>query len=61
MPDYIAQGDGGFNTFVGTFAGYVNTHLTEFGIEAAEMSPINAAITAWNAAYGRKQRVKTHG
>jgi hypothetical protein len=59
MADYIPSGDGDFDTFVENFATYINAHLAEFGLVAADMTAINAALVIWNAAFTAHEPAQT--
>jgi len=49
MADFIPDGDCPFDEYVESFYSYVNGHLTEFGLVAADLTPIGTALSAWNA------------
>jgi len=50
MADFLPQADPDFNTFTANFVGYVNSHLAEFGLVAADLAPLVAALSAWTTA-----------
>ena len=49
--DYIPSADADFDVWQQNFYTYVNTHLAELGLTAAELAPLTASQTAWQNAY----------
>jgi hypothetical protein len=52
MPnDYIPSADADFDGWQQNFYSYVNAHLAELGLVAADLAPLTASQTAWQNAY----------
>lgn len=51
MSDFIPTTDADFNTFSSNLKTYVNAHLADFGLVAADVTALNDAQTAWDTAY----------
>ncbi|PYS81018.1 MAG: hypothetical protein DMF67_18305 [Acidobacteria bacterium] len=52
MPDYIPDSDADFDSWQQNLYGYVNSHLSEIGLTAADLTPLAAAQTTWRDAFG---------
>jgi hypothetical protein len=44
MADFLPRGEAAFSSFVVNSASYVYSHLPDFGLVAADMARINAAL-----------------
>lgn len=49
--DYIPQGDADFDVWQQNFYAYVNAHLPELGLSAADLAPLTASQANWQTAY----------
>jgi hypothetical protein len=59
VPDYIPGADPSFDVWQANFISVVNANLAGYGLVAADMTPIVAAQTTWNAALPAHQTAAT--
>ena len=49
--DYIPDGDALFDAWQNNFAAYVNGHLSDLGLSAADVLGLNGSAAAWSSGY----------
>jgi len=51
MPDYLPAADAQFDTWQVNFVTYVNAHLLDLGLDAADVVDLNATAATWTTEY----------
>ena len=59
MPDFIPRPDPDFNNFTTNSLGYINGHLTDFGLVAGDVADVNAKKATWDTKYPAHQAAQT--
>jgi len=51
MPDYIPAADAQFHAWQNNFVTYVNNHLADLGLDAADVVDLNNSAATWTTDY----------